>query len=413
MDKWLRNSNVVKLLALVLGILLWVVVNLEESANPGVSPISERESKIYNVSITPKYDPTQYYIKSIEPSEVMISLRGRESALRKVTTGSYKIELDLTSVGTGQFNLPLKPVGFPSGVNVEIFPPSVKVVIEELQKKEMPVAVRLTGTPANGLKAGQPIANPSRVLVTLPSSRLDQVETVQAEVNIDQAKETVVKQAKLVAYDKDGNEVEALITPAVVDIEVPITDPFKEMPLKLKILNEPANGYSVAQLIQKQVQVTVYGKQEVLNKMDFYEGPPIDLSGLTGSRSFLLDIPLKDQITRVDPDQVEVQVEIVPSATKVLNQVPIVLVGQNEEYDTRIVSEDQEYIRLTLEGAPNLLDDVSVQDLRAFVDVSNLPPGRHVLKINVSLPSFIKIANSGELQTTVEITDRRAAPAGP
>ncbi len=31
MDKWLRNTNVVRIVALVIGILLWVVVHMEET----------------------------------------------------------------------------------------------------------------------------------------------------------------------------------------------------------------------------------------------------------------------------------------------------------------------------------------------------------------------------------------------
>jgi YbbR domain-containing protein len=334
----------------------------------------------------------------------MVVLRGKDSALKKVTSGSYKVQLDLTSVGKGEFVLPLKPEGFPSSVTVEIIPETVKVVLEEQQKKEMPVVVQLAGQPGEGLKAGQPIVNPNRVHITMPSSRLDEVDSVKAEVNIDKATSAVSKQVKLVAYDKDGKVVDAGISPPVVDVEVPITSPFKTMPLQLKLQGQPPLGYSVASMDQKVKKVTVYGQQKQLDTMDFFGGPVVDLSGLTDSKELSLDIGLPNSnITKVDPPSVDVKINIVPSATRTLTGVPIKIVGQNDGFDTKVIQPAIGLIDLKLEGAPDLLDKVQLADVQAFVDVSNLPPGSHEVKVNVNLPAFIKNISTPEMKVTVDI----------
>ena len=108
MDKWLRNTNVVRIVALVIGILLWVVVHMEETNISGNSPLREREETINNVSITTKYDETHYYISSMSPANVQVILKGKESSVKKVTTSnSYQIQLDLTQVGKGDHQLTL------------------------------------------------------------------------------------------------------------------------------------------------------------------------------------------------------------------------------------------------------------------------------------------------------------------
>jgi hypothetical protein len=58
-----------------------------------------------------------------------------------------------------------------------------------------------------------------------------------------------------------------------------------------------------------------------------------------------------------------------------------------------------------LEGAPDLLGKLTLQDVQAIVDVSNLAPGKHELAINLSLPMFIKQAEQQPqtLKATVEI----------
>jgi YbbR domain-containing protein len=54
MDQWLRNTNVVKVLALVIGIMLWAVVHMDDNTMAGTSANGVREEQISNVSVTPR-----------------------------------------------------------------------------------------------------------------------------------------------------------------------------------------------------------------------------------------------------------------------------------------------------------------------------------------------------------------------
>lgn len=409
MDKWLSNPNVVKVIALLLGILLWAVVHLDEGATPGSVSSTYNEQTIYNVKVTPVYDEDKYHIASMDPTEVMIRIEGKLSALKKLKTDQkYKIVLDLKSAKIGENTISLIDKDFPSGVKVSIFPPYARVVLEEKQTKEVPVQVNLIGNPANGFKAGQPVAKPNRALVTAPSGVMDEAITVRADVNIDNAQSAVNKQVKLVALDKHGKELAVTIQPAVVDVEVPITQPFKKMPLQLKIVGEPAPGYSVS-LFQPSVdQITVYGPQELLNTLDFYEGPQIDLTGLKADQTYILDIPLRSRITFVDPPKVEVKVQIVPSDKKTFDQVPITIIGQNHNFDTRIKTPSNGVMSVTVEGAPSTLQKLKAQDIQAIVDASNLPPGEHSVNVNVNLSQFVKKIET-DSKAVIEITTKTSS----
>lgn len=410
MDKWLAKTNVVRVVALILGIMLWGVVHLEQQ-NTGTSTVTGgiREDKIYEVSITPKYDASQYLISSMEPSKVTLLLSGKDSALKKVSTQSYRVELDLTNVKEGEHNLPLKAVGFPTNVGVQIIPSTVKVTLEKQERKEMPVVITVKGSPAVGLKAGQPIVNPNKVNVTLPVSRLNDVESVVGEINVDKAQTAVKKQIKLQALDHNGREMNVDINPAVVDVEVPITSPFKTIPLQLRFQGEPAKGFSVASVTPDKDKVTVYGTQADVDKLEFYQGPDIDVTGIAESKDITATIPLRGKVTQIDPPQVKVHIEIVPTATKALENVPITIVGQNDAYETKIVAPDTGRVNFLVEGAQTILDGLKAQDVQAFVNVSNLPAGKHEVPLTLNLPAFVKKGTGPELRATVEIT---AKPAG-
>ncbi|MEF3304717.1 CdaR family protein [Paenibacillus sp. GYB003] len=413
MDKWLRNPNVVKVIALMLGILLWAVVHLDDRTTPGGGFSTTQERTIYNVKVTPIYDENKFHIASIDPTEVMIRIEGKESALRKITTDfQYQIVLDLKEAKVGENTLSLIAKDFPAGVKVSIFPPYAKVVLEEKQTKEVPVQVNLIGNPANGFKAGQPVAKPNRALLTVPSGLMDEAITVRADVNIENAQSAVTKQVKLVAVDKNGKELGVAISPNVVDVEVPITQPFKKMPLQLKVTGEPAPGYSVS-LFQPSVdQITVYGPQELLNTLDFYEGPQVDLSGLKADQIYTLDIPLRTRITSVDPPKMEVKVQVVPSERRTFEQVPITIIGQNNNFDTRIKSPPNGTLNVTVEAAPATLAKLKAQDVQLIVDVSNLPPGEHTVNVNVNLPQFVKKVDT-ETKAVIEITAKSTDNAAP
>ncbi len=354
MDQWLRNTNVIKIVALAIGILLWAVVRMDGGSVTGSTGLEIVEQQIGNVSVTPKYDNSTFFVESIDPPQVTVTLSGRESVLKKVmNTGNFSVELDLTKVGKGEHVLPLTPVGFPSNVTVKVTPATVRVVIDEKGNKSMPVTINVTGIPGVGLKAGQPVVKPKQVTVSVPSRIYDKVDSVRADVNVEKATSAVTKHATLQAFDKDGNVIEtATISPAVVDVEVPITSPFTLVPLQIKLVGEPPRGFGVASVRQSTDKVTVYGAQNVLDRMEFYEGPQVDLTNLKADEEFTLTIPLRNDVKQLDPDKVTVNVSIVPSVTKTLEAIPLSFVGQNDGFNTKVVLPESGQLNLTVEARP-------------------------------------------------------------
>jgi YbbR domain-containing protein len=416
MDKWLRSNNVVKAIALMIGILLWVVVHLDVNKTaPSTTPLPGEET-INAAKVVPvKLDGSHFSIQKIDPEIVNITLRGKQSALTKLNTNSIQVQVDLSNAAVGTHAYPLYTVNVPNSMSASLVPTTVNVTLEELQKKEVPVTINVVGIPSTGYIVGQPIVNPNRVHVTLRTSELNSVDSVQAELSVDKASGVVHKQVKLTAFDKNGKPVEATITPPLVDVEIPVTVPFKEMPLQVKVVGLPAKGYSIAAMTQSVKRVTVFSSQTTLDKMEFYNGPEVDVTDLSENKQFTLEIPLLNKDVRVDPVKVDISVEIVPTATLTMNNIPLRISGENDSFQTRIIIPDKKEIQAILEGAPDLLGKLTLQDVQAIIDVSNLPPGKHELPINLSLPAFINKAETQpqSLTATVEIIAKTSTAATP
>jgi YbbR domain-containing protein len=407
MDKLLRSNNVVKAIALLIGILLWFVVHHDVSkSSPTATAPASGEQTINDVKIVSyKLDETHFSLQKIDPEYVNITIKGKQTDLAKLNTSAIQVQVDLSNAAVGTHAYPLKVINVQNGFTVTLVPSIVYVTLEELQKKEFPVTINVVGIPSAGYIVGQPIVNPNRVHVTLKTSELKIVDSVRAEVSVDKADIAISKQVKLTAFGKDGNPVDATITPAVVDVEIPVTVPFKEMPLQVKVIGNPAKGYSIASMTQSVKRVTVFSSQAALDQMEFYEGPIVDVTDLKDNKKITLDIPLKNKDIRVDPTKVDITLEIVPSTTLTMNNIPLRISGENASFVTKIILPEKPEIQAVLEGAPDLLGKLTLQDVQAIVDVSNLAPGKHELAINLSLPMFIKQAEQPPqtLKATVEI----------
>jgi len=411
-DKLLSNKNAIRVLSLLIGILLWLIVNQEQKIVIDTSTAAiEKTQTINNVKVEPKLQGNQIHIVSITPETVQVVVRGKDAALKKVNTTQAHIEVDLSKVvGKGEYVLPLTDVGFPTTVDVlEIVPRQVKVVVEDLQKVELPVEIDVTGKTAEGLKTGAAIVKPNRVHVTLPTSVMDDAVTVKGVVSVEGAKETVKKQVKLKAYNKAGKELDFEITPAVVDVEVPVTSPFKQIPLQVTLKGQPAPGFAISKVTQTVEKVIVFGDQSVLDAIEFYEGPTLDITGLSETKEYTLDVPIKHKVTIVDPPKVTVRVEIVQAVSKTLDGVVITPVGQSDAFTTKVLAPDNGTVSLTVEGAPERVANLKSVDIQALVDVTNLAPNTYDLNVTYNVPPFIKVILPADLKAKVEITSKQHA----
>lgn len=416
MDKWLNNLNVIRIAALFLAILLWVVVHMDQQPPASTQPqkaVTKMEQELFeDVQITALgLDEENAVIRSVDPGFVNVEVRGLATDLNKIRLQNqrFQVVVDVTDLGAGVHNdVPLTAVGFPSDVDVTIQPAAVNIQIEEIVRKEVSVQVEVTGKPAQGYRAGEAIVHPSRVYVVLPRDEIDVVSSVRAQVDITDANKKVSSDPQLIAFNIAGEVIENVqITPAVVNVEIPITSPFKTIPLQLRLVGEPPDGFSIAAFKQNASEVTIYGPEEILNQYHIYQNIEVDLSLLTSSKTLTIPIPLRDNLSQVFPTEILVDVEVVPTETRLIEAVPLILTGESQEAETRIVEPEDGTIDVLVSGAPSLLKNITQDDIQAIVDVSNLPPGNHSPTIKFNLPQFIKWVEDETLNVNILIEQEK------
>ncbi|CAM3072423.1 CdaR family protein [Paenibacillus sediminis] len=418
MDRWIKNNNVAKILALAISVLLWAMVHKGDvSTKPQMTTLDTRI--IDNVKVqTYGLDTKKYVLNSINPERVRIEVRGKRSDITSFFAGDYKVMVDLSGIKPGTHTIPLS-YELPSGVEMVSMDPSmVTVDLEELKTKEFDVNIETTGTPAEGYQVGVPIIKPSnKVKVTLPENLIDDVKSVKGVIDVDGADSSIKdKKVKLAAYDKEGKEIpEAEISPSTVQVDLSLAAPYITVPLELKYTGQLPEGLNLASVKTSVNQVALFGPKEALKGMESYKGVTINLSDVKGAGNTELNVDLTPPpgFEKIEPSSVKVELSVVPEAQRVIDDIPIIIQGSRDEWNTTIVSPQNGRMSLTLAGASNLLDALKPEDIQLTVNVSNLKPGTHQVPVHITLPQFIKLVNQADnLIARVEIAEKDKATNG-
>lgn len=406
MDKWMKNNNFNKILALVFAVILWIIVHVD--TEPTSQTTVNTESKIIeNVKIERSGYDDEKYVYTMDVDSVRLEVLGKRSDLNFKLSDAYKVSVDLSGLQPGDTTLPLN-YSLPSGVALESMDPEqVNVHVELRTTKSFPVTVSTKGEPAEGYQVGTPVIQPEMAEVTLAASELSKVATVQGVIELDGEKENIKeKKMKLYAYDSSGKEIEdAVIEPAYVSVELPITIPFKSLPLDISFSGQLPGSLVLSRVTPEVDTVTVYGNDEALAGLSLYEAT-LDLSSLDSAGTQQLELELKppEGTAKIEPGTVKVSVTTAEIAKRTIESVPIKLEGVGKGLTAQITNPPGKAVALTVSGAPTLLDQLDQDNISVVADVGGYTAGVHKVSLQVTLPRFIALAEASQpLTVTVDL----------
>lgn len=411
MDKWMKNNNFNKILALALGIILWTIVHVD-TAPANQTTVNTESKTIENVKIEVEGFDSDTYVLTKDVDSVRMEVRGKRSDLTYKFSDAYRVWIDLKDVKPGDNTLPLM-YSTPSGVTLDaMIPNQVNVHIELRTTKSFPVTVNIDGKPAPGYEVGVPVTDPASVEVTLPASELARVAKVQGRIELDGEQEPVSeKRLRLYAVDNKGNELkDAVIEPSSVAVDLPITLPSKTLPLDISFTGSLPGSLVLSRVTPEQDMVTVYGSEETLQTMSSYEAV-LDLSTIktAGTEQLKLELKPPEGAGKIEPAAMNVTVSAAEITQRTLPAVPIKLEGVGSGLTALILDPVSTSIDLTVSGAPTVLDQLDQDSISVVADVGGLAAGIHDVPLQVSLPRFITLQNSAPLTAKVELL----APATP
>lgn len=298
-----RNNIGFKLLALLLAFMLWYYVAGQRD------PIIKRD---FALTLEPRGLSTEGIIASPLP-EVEVTTRGMRSIMQGLKGDEIRCYVEIPDQEVGVKILPVQ-VEYPFGVQVvNITPQQVKVDLDVMAVKQVPVRVLVSGEAAPGFTYRSPSANPERVTVKAPSRLMLEISDVQAVLEIKGVKNNISKQVK-VKLDKDyGDQV--TVQPGSIQVQLPVvtSGPVKTIAVTPALLGKVAAGFVVKSHSVEPKNLQVTGPAEVLANLVEIRTNVVDIGGAQGNITKDVELILPAGVISLEQNKAKVTVVIEPA----------------------------------------------------------------------------------------------------
>ncbi len=354
------------------------------------------------ISAVTSNDPTE---ERIYPQPVPIEVIGQDAALvltsdipdtlnltlsapRSIWTdlinepGAVRAILDLSGLQSGTHTLNVQvQVGLRPVQIVSISPRTVNLTLEPLASRELPINLVQRGTPAVGFLAEDPILSQTTVTVSGPESLVNKVKEVRAQLDINQASETINRTVNLQALDSNEASIGGLtLVPDRITVNQEISQRYgyRNVVVQVVVEGQVADGYRLTNISVFPPAVTVFSADPavVSNLPGYVETVPININNANDDLDISLSLNLPDGVSVVG-DQTSVLVRVGIAAIEsslTLPNVPVIFT--NLPPGLGAVS-SPETVTVILSGPVALLDRLKVEDVRVIVDLKDYVRGTY------------------------------------
>ncbi|MEH7462350.1 CdaR family protein [Bacillus thuringiensis] len=397
MDKLMDNHWFLRGIALLLAIMLYMSTNIDKNVsnnfNPSPFPVGDTTETISGVPVSAYYDEDKYVVSGI-PENVSVTLEGQNNvvAAAKVKR-QFEVFVNLRGYTPGTYEIPLKYSGVPNNLHLKVQPAKIQVTIKKKEVKSFPVEVKYLNENQvqKGTVIDKPIVKPGTVEVAGTTEELSQISLVRAYVDLKGINKTVTKEAKIVLYDKDGNQLDLKTGSSTVNVTVPVSSPEKTVSLGVTKKGSLQEGITVTSIKVEPSEVEIYGSKDVLDNITSLEGIEVDLSKITESTTFDASVSLPKGVTKSDPSQVKVTVEVQKQQRKTITDIPLQVNGLSDLLTMKFSDPQNGKIGVDVSGDASIIEKISVDQIKASINVGNMGAGTHDVPIQISGPNNVTL----------------------
>lgn len=300
----LKHNWGMKLFCLFCAIGMWVFVMKDQN------PVIEMT---YTVPVQVQNLDQNYLVEGV-PSEVRVHLRGPRNAIFDINPSVLKAYVNMKNARVGQENVAINFTA-PTGTFIDsITPENVTVTVDEYMVKELQVQAQPLGTVPNDIAIKDSKVMPTTVTISGPAHLVSRASYAVIRINLDKHRESFTEVGDILPVDSAGNVVEGLtITPkgAQIQYELERIRMEKKVPVQANVVGNVPSGYTVKRVVVEPKELTIVGKESILNGIDGVKTIDIPVNGATGSFTGNYSFVLPEGVT-TSTDRVVVKVEIEP-----------------------------------------------------------------------------------------------------
>lgn len=393
--KTLTKNLGFKILAVVFAFILWLVVY--NTDDPTVTVSYTTNVTVENASAVTEMNKCYEVLNGT--NTVTFAVTAKRSVLNKLEDTDFTAVADMNRMIVNEegdeANVPIEITSKRSNSSLKYNGKNkyLEVSLEDLMKRRFIITADTSGKVADGYALGEvTVTNPNVLNVSGPASIVNKIDSVVATIDVEGMSMNLSDNVIPALYDADGQEIDTTklkLSNTTVTISAKILS-VKEIPLVFSTTGVPYGDYRVVEISSKPETVKVKGSSTILNPLSSLTIPG-DVLNVSRARE---DITTTIDISEYLPDGVElvnasdatvtvtVRIEAYESKKFNINTSQITVDGLDTNYD---LSFEQSAVAVTVSGLKNNLNTLTVSQLSASIDVTDLGVGTHQVNLELSL----------------------------
>lgn len=387
-ENWLSSTNTLLFISLLLAFAVFVVIDKK------ILVFNDNTAEVLqDQPVKVIYNEESYVVEGL-PETVDITLIGTKTDLYIAKqSSSHDVTIDLSGLKAGTHKVSIKYNRNTGNIKYMVNPSTVTVIIypKLSETKTLDLDVLNTDKLDSKLVVDDVNYDTDKVIVKGAEHTLREVATVKALVDLDNLPSQTVGTNKisdvpLRAYDKDGNVVDVEIVPSKIDVDVVISSPSENIPLKVIPKGEVSFGLGISAINLSEESVTVYAPNDVLEKIKEtgYIPIEIDVSELKSDKDYKVEIPLPVGAKSLSKNTVTIKVDIEESTNKDFTDIAIETRNLANGYIVQGVTEEDTKVDVTVKGVKSVIDNLQATDINAYVDLTDYTEGTYKVNVEVT-----------------------------
>lgn len=385
LEKVLTKPNALLFISLFLAFLIFIVIDqrIISFTDNTAEVLKDREVKVI-------YNEEKYVVEGL-PESVDITLIGSKTDLyiaKQSATDYVTVDLSGLKPGTHKVNIEYNQNN--SSIDYSVNPSSITVIIYEKVSETRTLSVDLLNQDNldSKLVVDSTDYDTDKVVIKGSENQLKEVVEVKALVDLNDIPEQTagtytLTDVPLVAYNENGEVSDVEVVPSTIDVDVKLSSPSKEVPIKVVPKGEVTSNYAISSLSASETKVTVYGNSKTLDNLKFVP-VYVDVEGLKEDKTYKVEIEKPVGVKSMSVNNITVSVTLGQVATKKINDISIEPINLSSDYTVQGTNENATRVNVTLKGVQSVIDAITADDIQAYIDLDGYTEGEYEVEVQVS-----------------------------
>lgn len=383
-EKFLSKTNNLLFVSLALAVIVFIVIDQK------IIYYSESSAEVLSgQSVKAIYNEEAYVIEGL-PDSVDITLIGNKANLYIARqSGTNEVTVDLTDLKAGTHKVEFKYNQGISSVDYKVNPSYATVIIYN----KVSFATTMSIDVLNQDKLDDKLiinnigVDDDTVVIKGAEKQIKKVATVKALVDVNdlvsqEIGATILKDVPLKAYDEEGNVIDVELVPSKVNVNLEITSPTKELPIKVIPVGNVAFGKAISTINISETKVSVYGSASSLEGLN-YIPVEVDVNELSEDTEYKLEIPKPVGVKSMSVNNVTVNITLDSVSDKDIDNVAIESRNLGTDYKVSAVSSTDSFVQVNVKGVSSVIESITADNISAYIDLSGYTEGEHEVDVNV------------------------------